>query len=156
MTSLDVRFDAHEMERRLKQFELLLSDLRSLWPSVVPIFIRWLSEQFSTEGAWGGDPWAPLAPSTVAFKQKHFPGRGILYASGDLRRAASRPKRTATPRTLTLSIEDDKAGYHQEGTSRMPARPIIPARLPMSAQRDLDHAAEEYVSDLVRRLGLAA
>lgn len=154
MTDLRVDFDPGDYERKLRQFELFLSDLRSLWPMVVPLAIEWFGRQFQTEGAFGGQAWAPLSASTLAYKAKRFPGRGILYASGSLRQAASRPRRDVGPRHLTLTIESEHGGYHQTGTRKMPARKIVPDRLPMSAQRDLDRAAEEYLDDLVGRLGL--
>jgi hypothetical protein len=63
----------------------------------------------------------------AAEKARTHPGRTILIREGNLRRAASEPRREATPRTLTLWIDDENvAGYHQDGTDRMPARPLIP------------------------------
>jgi hypothetical protein len=152
---IDVRVTGDaEVERAVHAFGVAISDLRGFWPSVVPLFISWMREQFAAEGAWGGASWAPLTPRYAAWKAKKYPGRSILYATGDLRRAASSPGRFATPSTLTLSIQDPKAGYHQDGTSKMPARPIIPGRLPMGALRELDQAADEWVGDVAGRLGL--
>jgi hypothetical protein len=113
-----------------------------------------MGAQFETEGGWGGQTWAPLSPAYAVWKHQHFPGRTILIREGNLRRAASSPRREATPRTLTLWIDDETAAYHQDGTSQMPARPLIPNPLPASALRDVDLAAQEYVSTLIRRLGL--
>jgi hypothetical protein len=36
----------------------------------------------------------------------------------------------------------------------MPARPIIPSPLPAAALRDVSLAATEYVSTLIRRIGI--
>jgi hypothetical protein len=143
-----------EYRRKLAQLELFLADLRGFWPLLVPVFIGWMRDQFKTEGGWGGQQWAPLSPAYAIEKARTHPGRTILIRDGTLRRAASQPRREATPRTLTLWIDDDVAGYHQEGTDRMPARPLIPDPLPVSARLDVDLAASEYVSTLVRRLGL--
>lgn len=154
-------FDVHirltgdgEFDRKAKQLQLFFEDLRTFWPLLVPVFIGWMGAQFSTEGGFGGQAWAPLSPQYAAWKSTHYPGRTILIRDGALRRAASEPRREATPRTLTLWIDDDVAGYHQDGTDRMPARPLIPEPLPQSAIRDIDDAAHEYVSTLVRNLGL--
>jgi hypothetical protein len=141
-------------QRKLAQLELFLEDLRPMWPLFVPMFIGWMGAQFSSEGGWGGQAWAPLSPAYAAWKSQHYPGKSILIREGDLRQAASQPRREATPRTLTLWIDDPKAGYHQEGTDDMPARPLFPSPLPAAARRDVDTAAREYVSTLVRRLGL--
>ncbi len=151
--SVEVRGD-EDAERRLGQLAVLLRDLRSFWPKVVPLFVGWMREQFGSEGAWGGAPWAPLSPGYALWKAGRYPGRGILYATGQLRRAASSPQRTATADSLTLRIVDAKAGWHQDGTTKMPARPIVPSSLPITARIQLDRAADNYVDDLVRRLGL--
>lgn len=143
-----------EARRKLEQLRLHLEDLRNFWPLLVPIFIGWMGQQFTSEGGWGGQAWAPLSPAYAVWKSQHYPGKSILIREGDLRRAASQPRREATPRTLTLWIDSDVAGYHQEGGGNLPARPLIPTPLPASALRDVDQAAETYVSVLVRRLGL--
>jgi hypothetical protein len=143
-----------EFERKVRKLQLFFDDLRTFWPLLVPVFIGWLGAQFSTEGGWGGQTWAPLSPQYAVWKGTHYPGRTILIRDGALRRAASEPRREATPRTLTLWIDDDVAGYHQDGTDRMPARPLIPENLPQSALRDIDEAAHVYVSTLVRQLSL--
>lgn len=143
-----------EFQRKVAQLQLFLQDLRTFWPLLVPVFVGWMGAQFSTEGGWGGQTWAPLSPNYAAWKSVHFPGRSILIRDGDLRRAASEPRREVTPTTLSLWIDDPVATYHQDGTDRMPARPLIPDRLPAVALAEVDEAAHEYVSTLVRQLGL--
>jgi hypothetical protein len=143
-----------EAQKRTARLAAFLLDLRWFWPRVSTLFIGWMREQFESEGAFGGDPWAPLSPGYLAWKLRLFPGKGILHASGDLRRAASLPTRRATPTELILRIEDPKLQYHQTGTTRMPARPLIFDRLPPVALRELEDVAEEEAAQLVRRLGL--
>lgn len=143
-----------ENEQALTRLVASLTDLRLFWPMVVPIFIRWMRDQFESEGDWGGERWAELTPAYAVRKAMLYPGKSILIANGDLRDAASRPTREVSPTRLVLTIEDEKAGYHQEGTDRMVARPIIPDTLPASADAELDEAAQTYVDELTRRLGL--
>lgn len=143
-----------EAERRLAQLAVGLLDLRPFWPRVVPLFIGWMREQFETEGAFAGRPWAPLSPQYLAWKSRAYPGKGILYATGAMRRAASSPRREAQPQRLILTIRDPKLEYHQAGTDRMPARPLIFSDLPAVAAAQLQQAADDYVDDLARRLGL--
>jgi hypothetical protein len=140
--------------RKLAQLELFLEDLRTFWPLLVPVVGGWMSAQFETEGDWGGQAWAPLSPAYAAEKSQTHPGKSILIRDGNLRRAASQMRREATPRTLTMWIDDPTVAYHQDGTDDMPARPLIPSPLPVSARVDVEVAAQEYVSTLVRRLGL--
>lgn len=164
-----------ENERALALLLAGLTDLRPFWPLVVPTFIRWMREQFDTEGDWGGEHWAPLSPDYLARKMQKYPGKPILQATGDLRQAASRPRRRVTPQFLELIVDDSGymhggkaprsvAPYHQFGggsaeiggqEGRPPRRQIIPDELPLTARADLDLLAETYVRDLARRVGLA-
>lgn len=144
-----------EAERSLRGFAATMLDLRPFWPVVVPLFIAWMAEQFGSEGDWGGEPWAPLSDSTITQKAQHGGGSSILIDTGQLRQAASRPARIATPSSLTLTIEDRTIGFHQEGTGKMPARPVIPAELPVSAEAQLEFAAESYIGEMARRFGLS-
>jgi hypothetical protein len=143
-----------ELRAKLEKFASLIGDMRLFGPSLVPIFIGWMRDVFASEGAWGGTPWAPLSPTYAAEKGKRYPGRSILIREGALRDAASRPMREVTPRTLTLWIDNDVAPFHQEGTDRMPARPLIPERLPASALREVEDAAREHVNVLIRSVRL--
>jgi hypothetical protein len=146
-----------QLERRLRQFELLVSDLRPFWPVVSRLATGWWKLQFATEGAFAGLPWARLDPRYAIFKTLHKPGKGILQYSGAMKQAVSRPRRFATARSLILEIESDYLPYHQDGTTKMPARPVVfptssSAVLPLVAQAELDQAAEAYVGDFLRRL----
>lgn len=166
MTDWSVDYDDEMMKARLRAFASLLLDLRPFWPKVVPLFVGWMNEQFASEGAYWGTPWAPLSPEYAMRKAVMFPGKGILIAEGDLRRESSHPSRRATQRTLTLTIQWRKRKrkgrerrvldprWHQLGTDRMPARPLLGQILPPPAQRELENAAEEYVVEMARRVGL--
>jgi hypothetical protein len=155
VTGIDVKVEGDDAyERKLELLRLQLSDLRSFWPLLTPIVGGWMATVFETEGASIGRKWAPLTPSYAREKARRFPGRSILIREGGLRDAASRMSRVATARTLTMSIEDPVAAFHQEGTERMPARPLIPVVFPPEWERDVDLVATEYVSTLIRDLGL--
>lgn len=154
-----------EAERGLVRLLAMLTDLRPFWPRLVPIFVGWMKEQFESEGGWGGDPWAPLSDDYAQRKAMLHPGRGILYATGDLRRAASLPKRRVSPRSMQLIVDDADmrhgakvpravAGYHQWGTDAMPARPIVPEELPLEAGEEVRTAAEAWIDEMATRLGL--
>ena len=155
MSGFDITITGDEAyQRKLEQLRLHLLDLRGFWPMLVPLVHGFMREQFDSEGSWGGQTWAPLSPAYAIEKARTHPGKSILIREGTLRRAASDMRREQTPRTLLMWVDDPVAAYHQEGTDRMPARPLIPDPLPQSAYREVDLAAEEYVSVLVRRLGL--
>jgi hypothetical protein len=151
---LSVEYDDADARKYLDRVAAMLVDLRPFFPKIVPVFISWMRYQFESEGAYAwGHPWAPLSPGYAAWKAVHYPARGILYAEGDLRMAASQPKRTVTPRTLTLTINDPKLQYHETGTPNMPARPLLFGDpLPGAARADLEQAAEEFIDDWMGRI----
>lgn len=74
-------------------------------------------------------PWAELQESTVAEKDKDWPGRGILQRSGELQ---SSFYDEVSPLSLYVSNNSDHFLYHQLGTSdgrgrghNIPARPMV-------------------------------
>ena len=152
MSGFHLEIDDREPRRQLQRIGLFLSDLRPFWPLVVPLFIGWMRAQFQSEGAFAGQPWSPLSHRYGIWKHVHYPGKPILQLRGELRHAASSPERHATPRTLTLTIRDPKLQFHQEGTSEMPARPLVFEHLPPVALAELELAAGRYVDSLLGRL----
>jgi hypothetical protein len=153
VSEIDVHFDDHGSQERIQRLAVFLTDLRSFWPLVVPLATGWWRRQFESEGEFGGQRWAPLSPDYAAWKETHYPGKGILQRTGDMKRAASAPARAVTPTSLTLTIEDDKLQYHQDGTDRMPKRPLVFGEpLPAEAHAELELVAESYVTDLLGRV----
>lgn len=151
--SVEVTGD-EELRAKLEKFAALVSDMRLFSGAATGLFIGWMRDVFDTEGGALGTPWSPLSPAYAVEKSRKFPGKSILIREGTLRQAASRPRREATPRSLTFWIDDPVAGYHEDGTATMPARPLIPDVLPPTWQRELDEAAAEHVNVLIRGVGL--
>ncbi|RDI73302.1 hypothetical protein Gocc_2902 [Gaiella occulta] len=152
-----IRVDDADARRQLRLIEVALSDLRPFWPAVTRLFRGWMRRQFNTEGEFAGQRWQPLSPVYALQKARRYPGRGILHASGQLRRAADAPLRTVSPHALTLTIDD--AGkehgpvlqYHQAGDG-VPRRPLVFGDpLPPLAAIELEQAAADYVAELFRR-----
>jgi phage gpG-like protein len=90
---------------------------------------------FVSQGEALGDPWAALAPSTVAEKEKKYPGRGTLVRTGELQNSFYDD---VTPLSLFVSNNAKTPGgqslfeIHQLGTSggrgrghNIPARHMI-------------------------------
>lgn len=141
-------------ERDAARLAVMLSDLRPWWPLLVPMFVGWMREQFDTEGAFGGASWAPLSPNYAAYKAQRYPGKGILIAEGDLRRSASNPTREMRPLSLTLIIDSEVAGFHQEGTDSMPARPLLWGETePVSVALELAQFADRVADEILQRSG---
>lgn len=103
-------------------------------------------KQFNSEGAYGaggqagyasGSKWAPLSPAYEAWKSQHYPGKGILVRTGALRNSLTKrpfgidevhPTHVQFGSGLPYGI------FHQKGTSKMPARPVI--SLPETLRRE--------------------
>ena len=102
-----------------------------------------VAQQFATQGERVGQPWAPLAASTVRARTQRWgyyrrpptgnagPGSPILRWTGDLaasfRQGSPLHIRTITPTSLTWGSADPKAIYHQSTLPRrrLPRRPPI-------------------------------
>lgn len=143
-----------ELQRELGILAGGLNDLHGLWERLSHRFRAWVGDQFASQGGWGGIHWVPLNPRYAAWKASHSPGRSILIASGDLEQAAEDPQEQASPHSLTLSIDSPIYRFHQRGTSKMPARPLIPGTLPVSAELEVEEEAVAYVRERVSRGGL--
>lgn len=155
---LEVDVSTGDAARRLRGLATELLDLRPFWRIGSLIAKGWIADQFSSQGSFSGDPWAPLSPDYASAKAEARPGRSLLVYDGFLRSHVDGrrgPRAEATADTLTLHIDDPKAVFHQEGTSKMPARPLIPTNIPALEQRQLREAAEEYVASVVRKWGFS-
>ncbi len=86
--------------------------------SVDQVLAPSISLNFDVEGR---PSWEPLAPSTVAAKGSN----AILIASGEMATWAEDPGSWDISSTEAALVGGpDYAVYHQEGTSKMPARPF--------------------------------
>lgn len=107
-----------------------LTDLRPVWPEIELQFYRAELEQFNSLGARGGSVWQPLSSKYEKRKAKIAPGKPILVLTGRLKRSLTiiggdDSIRDPQPMSLTLGTKTPYAGYHQRGTSKMPARPPL-------------------------------
>ena len=119
-------------------------------------------DQFNSQGRHYGPGWAPLSPRYAAWKARRRPGRKIMVFDGMLKAQAA----PLNPRNFGVyRVSDDRlevgvdpgrtpyAKYHQEGTAKMPARPIIgqPTR---EDQKDMVKVLHEHIikgTSLARR-----
>lgn len=146
-------FDTADAERRLRGLAAQVVDLRPFWPIVRRLVRGWFRSHFESEGLWGGDYWQPLSVDYWSWKESVRPGRPILVFDGKLRRAVFAPHMDAGPDYADFTVRDPKAEWHQFGTPRMPARSVVPPRLPAIAQHELQIEADRYFSTLSRTWG---
>jgi phage gpG-like protein len=123
------------ISRTMLRFEKAAEDARPAFRTIAHLLERAALQRFESEGAYGGEKWAPLAPSTVARKGA---GKGILVDSGRLR--ASLTQETAADSIRVLLPQEMRWGstvpygkFHQSGTSRMPQRRVV--KLPEQVKR---------------------
>lgn len=131
-----VRIDDRELKRVMRRGLRAVGDLspwfRGTLDKGVTLFLR---RHFDTRGSFGGTPWAPLKLSTIRNRLRRGGNRGgvghPLWDFGDLRRSLLVPGSRNSLRVIRRDryergTSDPKARWHQDGTSRMPARVIIP------------------------------
>lgn len=106
-----------------------ISDLRPSWLKVAEAVRLGIGEAFASEGNAAGQ-WLPLTPKYASWKRSHFPGRKILELTGRLKGSlvsGAHPDAitTATATTLFISSRVPYGKYHQQGTTKMVARPPL-------------------------------
>jgi phage gpG-like protein len=91
-----------------------------------------------------------LAPSTLAEKARLGYPSDILVRTGELRDSLTDPGRAMKIGATEATYGTDVfyAGYHQDGTTKMPQRQVIPLPLPPSLRQRLETAMVFWV-DLV-------
>lgn len=107
---------------------------KPLWEKGVPILHRTRAEQFDAEAAYVNGSlvrWAPFKTKpkgTSRGAAGRFTTRKLLNKTGRMRRAMTTLQAPGTIEVgqdyLTFRSHIDYEVYHQQGTTRMPARPI--------------------------------
>lgn len=103
------------------------------------------NEVFETEGAIIGSRWSPLSPNYEFQKRKKYPGRGILEATGDLRKGY---KVKARKNTMELTNPTPYGVFHQQGRG-VPKRVLL--RLDESRKDDVVKIFKQGLVKKVRK-----
>lgn len=138
------------ISRKLLRWQHALDDARPAFARIMRILDAQALEQFATEGAAGGERWAPLAPSTLARKPA---GKSILENSGRLLNSmveggvsgGGDAVRFLGRQEMRWGTAVPYASFHQHGTSRMPRRRVVqlPELVRRRAVRELQRALVE-------------
>lgn len=103
-------------------------------------------KQFETEGAYGSGGWKPLSDNPpgkgyASWKAKNYPGRPLLVQSGLMKESLMGENpysiEDIQPLQMRLGTQIKYALYHQKGTSKMPARPVIALSPSVIAGREI-------------------
>lgn len=147
-----------EVNRRLATYGAKIEDLSDAWEQVGEDLLADFAMNFQTEGGVFGD-WDALADATVLDRIRHgYGGEGpMLVRTGYLKDSVTKKGAldnifAVSANSLTLGTEDAIAGYHQFGTSKMPAREVI--GLSWTAQSRIVDTLNTYIQALARQQGL--
>lgn len=142
----------------LKSLTVALSRLRAdiadwtpFWQhEFAPFFYRSVQQDFILEGGASGASWAPLSPAYAAWKQQHYPGRGILQRQGALKASLSGPdapqaifRASATSLEIGTSVPYAMAHQAPRPGSRLPQRP--PMRVNPAFMQTIGKSLQRYV-----------
>lgn len=125
---------AFAVAQRLRAMGRRARNLTPVWPEVGDAVASTMRSQFDLEGRELGTRWAPLNPQYRAWKVAEGLNPQILVATGAMRQKfRSRPMNVErySPTEATFGSRDRIAMFHQYGTRRMPARPILYATDPL-------------------------
>jgi phage gpG-like protein len=126
---------------------------RYLFPKLGEALETEVGGQFDARGHGPSGSWAQLTRHYAKYKQKRYPGKGILEASGKLRAALTGPssyaQRSYSDNEFSFGTRGiEYASFHQTGTYRMPARP--PIDLTAAFEKEAQAAGLEAAREIVR------
>lgn len=150
MSRMTIAVDLDGFDRvraRLQGMRERSQNLIPAWEAFVTWWARENRQQWRGNGTRWGRTWAPLAPSTIREKRlKGYP-LDTLVRTGALRRDLTvRPLgfESYAQQAVSAGTRISYAKFHQRGTSKMPARPIVNV-----AQVDAENAAGSAVKNWI-------
>ena len=121
------------------------------WESLAPMVAEAAADVFASQGRGG---WAQLSPAYARWKERNFPGKGILDLTGAYISAATQigaPHNLVEvgPDHLTYGVEGlDYPVFHESGTDRLPARPVFDL---LAEDEDLSSEVKEALSEHINQ-----
>ncbi len=138
------------LSRQAGAFGRQLRDLRPLWDRFEPIMSELERRQFDTqgEGAWPG-----LAESTLRQKAAHGYPPDPLVRTGALKDSLTDPGRAFTRGAMSAEWGTNVpyAHYHQDGTTKMPQRQVIPDPIKADDRRKFEQAMVKWIDEVAAR-----
>lgn len=133
------------LDRELERFSGVGLDLTEPFGAIADSFVKAEQRQFSTQGAYGGAPWAPLSPKYAAWKARHFPGKPILRRTDELFTSLTQgPAIREIGRDLLVMGSPVTHGkYHARGGGRLPRRD--PIGVPEALRREWMSILHKFV-----------
>lgn len=152
MISFTYEDNSETVGKSLAAFQDALGESEPALKQIADDFREVIARQFSSEGRAGGTPWPPRAgavPRGHPSPQGRHGGLPLLVRTGALRdsflrQGAAGHVEEIFDQTLTLGSRVPYAIFHQTGTRRMPARPIIVLK---------EERANQWTEILARAIG---
>lgn len=118
-----------QFSRAFTRFGNEVADLTPAFEAIADNFYEGEREMFASEGGGAGG-WAALKPEYAKWKSANYPGKGILQRTGLLMESLTDRSGPGSifelaPMRLAMGSGLKHGGYHQTGTSKMPARPPV-------------------------------
>ena len=139
-----IRANTRGIELDLERIDRHISDFTPLWNTLIDrVLVNWLDQAFETEG-FGN--WSERDGSLP---------HPILQLSGALRRALTQPGSASNvniqkPDGLEYGTDLFYHLYHEEGTSRIDARPVIGEVLRQPQfESDVEREIEHYFQQII-------
>ncbi len=124
-----------QLERSFSRFADNVKDLSEAFAEITQDFHQVVeTKQFESEGAYGSGGWKPLSDNPegkgyATWKAKNYPSRPLLVLSGLMKESLLGDNPWSITRIEPLRLEVGTkipyAIYHQKGTGKMQARPVI-------------------------------
>lgn len=140
MIVIDV--DMAQLRAALQKAAQKLKQPRELVSDLAQESVTQLDKTYAAQQDPYGSGWAALRPSTLKMKT----GPAILIEAGSLNASLGFKLSGAT--SAQVGFTDKKARFHQDGTSKMVARPIVPdSGLPPAWEPTMKNLLESYVRE---------
>ena len=137
----------------VRRIDLLIENLTDGfdWESLAPMVAEAADRIFASEGRGA---WPQLSEAYARWKERNFPGKGILDLTGAYISAATQigaPHNLVEvgPDHLTYGVEGlDYPVFHESGTDRLPARPVFDL---LAEDEDLSSNVKEALSEHINQ-----
>lgn len=150
---MNLIFDMEEIRINVAKM-IERADMSPFYRKVGKVLLNAVADNFMTEGAYfqRGMTWRPLAKSTVAERMRkgYYPINILRRTAGNAGLAGSIIF-TADSSGVEVGTNLYYAKYLHYGTSKMPARPILPENeLPPEVLEDIVDIYERFVNSLLK------
>lgn len=152
-----------QVDRGIARFADAIADYRPVWSVIEDEFYAEEKAQFASEGAEGGEKWAPLSPEYAGWKAVRYPGKPILQRTGSLMKSLTSPLdpnavRVEGRKQLTLGSKLPYGIYHQSIEPRrvLPRRPeiMLTKQFATASMRHIQAYLVQVATDAGFRTGL--